>query len=202
MTYADTMAALTAKRAEIAALQGEMRELQGAVEPQEVADYVLAGWNGPVRLSELFAAKRDLIVIHNMGAGCPACTMWADGFNGVYDHLAARAAFALVSPNPVEVQKTFAAGRGWRFPMVSYAGSTFAEDMGYREGGDPLDIKLGGWNAGVSTFRREGGRILRLSDAEFGDGDDFCIVFHLFDLIPGADPSWRPRYSYAPEAAQ
>jgi len=202
MSYADTMAALNAKRTQIEAIQAEMRELQAGVEPQEVADYVLAGWNGPVRLSDLFGAKRDLIVIHNMGTGCPACTMWADGFNGVYDHLAARAAFALVSPNPVATQKTFAASRGWRFPMVSYGDSAFAEDMGFREGGEPLDDKLGGWNPGVSTFRRDGERILRLSNAEFGPGDDFCVVFHLFDLIPGADPSWRPRYSYAQETAQ
>jgi predicted dithiol-disulfide oxidoreductase (DUF899 family) len=202
MTYADTMAAMNAKREQITAIQEEMRTLQAAVEPEEVQDYVLAGWNGPVRLSELFGGKRDLIVIHNMGTGCPACTMWADGFNGVYDHLASRAAFVLASPNPVETQKKFAAGRGWRFPMVSYDGSSFAEDMGYREGGDPLDEKLGGWNPGVSTFRREGDRILRLSDTEFGPGDDFCVVFHLFDLIPDADPTWRPRYNYALENAQ
>jgi hypothetical protein len=50
---------------------------------------------------------------------------------------------------------------------------------------------------GVSAFRRDGGRILRLSDAEFGPGDGFCVVFSLFDLIPGADPTWRPKYSYA-----
>ena len=58
--------------------------------------------------------------------------MWADGFNGVYDHLAALAAFVVASPNPVEVQKRFAASRGWRFPMVSYGGHRFAKDMGYR----------------------------------------------------------------------
>ena len=58
--------------------------------------------------------------------------MWADGFNGVYEHLASRAAFVVASPNPVETQKQFAASRGWRFPMVSYEGSPFAEDMGYR----------------------------------------------------------------------
>jgi predicted dithiol-disulfide oxidoreductase (DUF899 family) len=202
MTYADTMTALNARRAQITAIQEEMRALQAAVEPQEVQDYVLAGWNGPVRLSELFGSKRDLIVIHNMGTGCPACTMWADGFNGVYDHLASRAAFVLASPNPVEAQKKFAASRGWRFPMVSYDSSAFAEDMGYRHrGDDEFDEKLGGWNPGVSTFRREGGRIFRLSDTEFGPGDDFCVVFHLFDLIPDADPTWRPRYSYALEPA-
>ena len=83
MTYADTMAAMNAKRKEIETLQGEMRNLQAEVEPEVVQDYVLDGWDGPVRLSELFGDKRDLILIHNMGKGCPSCTMWADGFNGV-----------------------------------------------------------------------------------------------------------------------
>ncbi len=197
MTYADTMAALRDRRDRITALREEMRALQARIEPQELQDYVLTGWSGPVRLSELFGDKPDLILIHNMGVGCTSCTMWADGFNGVYDHLAARAAFVVTSPNPVEVQKRFAASRGWRFPMISYEGSRLAEDLGYREGGDPIDVKLGGWNPGVSVLRREGGRILRLSDAEFGPGDDFCVVYHLFDLAPGYDLTWAPRHSYA-----
>jgi predicted dithiol-disulfide oxidoreductase (DUF899 family) len=198
MTYADTMTELNAKRAELARVRSEMRALQARVEPQPVEDYVLAGWNGPVRLSELFGDKRDLIVIHNMGTGCPACTMWADGFNGVYDHLASRAAFALASPNPVETQKQFAKSRGWRFPMVSYEGSTFAEDMGYRQGRDSGDAQMGGWEPGVSAFRKdEQGRIWRLSDAEFGDDwDVYCVVWHLFDLFPDGAADFRPRYSY------
>jgi predicted dithiol-disulfide oxidoreductase (DUF899 family) len=201
MTYAETMAALNAKRAEITAVRAEMRELLAEVEPETVKDYVLDGWNGPVRLSELFGDKRDLILIHNMGAGCPACTMWADGFNGVYDHLASRAAFVLASPNPVEVQKTFAAGRGWRFPMVSYGASSFAEDMHYRhrgiDGDYAADEEIGGWNPGISIFRLENGRILRVSDAELGPWDDFCLAWHLFDLVPDLDRNWTPKYRYA-----
>ena len=198
MTYADTMTALNAKRAELARVRSEMRALQARVEPQAVDDYVLSGWDGPVRLSELFGDKHDLIVIHNMGTGCPACTMWADGFNGVYEHLASRAAFALASPDPVETQKAFAASRGWRFPMVSCAGSTFAEDMGYRQGRDPGDARMGGWEPGVSAFRKdEQGRIWRQSDAEFGDDwDVYCVVWHLFDLFPDGAADFRPRYSY------
>ena len=198
MSYADTMTQLGAKRAEIARIRGEMRALQAAVEPQPVEDYVLAGWDGPVRLSELFAGKRDLIVIHNMGTGCPACTMWADGFNGVYDHLANRAAFVLASPNPVDVQRKFAASRGWRFPMVSYEGSQFAEDMGYRDGDEPSQYSPGGFNPGVSAFRKDDdGRIWRLSTAEFGDDwDVYCVVWHLFDLFPDGAADFRPHFSY------
>jgi predicted dithiol-disulfide oxidoreductase (DUF899 family) len=200
MTYAETMTALNAKRDEIAAVRKEMAALQATVEPEVVKDYVLAGWDGPVRLSDLFGDKDDLILIHNMGSGCPMCTMWADGFNGVYDHLASRAAFVVASPNPVEAQKKFAAGRGWRFPMVSYGASRFAEDMHYRHraGADFADDeRMGGWNPGVSVFRRDGGRILRVSDAELGPWDDFCLVWHLFDLVPNLERTWKPQYTYA-----
>ena len=196
MSYAQTMAALNAKREEIAALQSQMRTLQAEVEPEVVADYVLAGWNGPVRLSELFGAKRDLIVIHNMGTGCPSCTMWADGFNGVYDHLASRAAFVVTSPDPVEVQKAFAAERGWRFPMASHAGTTFAKDLGYYKEDDG-DGRYGWYWPGISVFRRQGDGVVRVSDAELGPFDDFCIVYHIFALVPGADSDWEPRFSYA-----
>ena len=198
MTYAETMAAMNVKRQEIAALRDEMRTLQAKVEPEQVQDYVLDGWDGPVRLSELFGDKRDLILIHNMGKGCPSCTMWADGFNGVYDHLASRAAFVVSSPNPVEVQKAFAAERGWRFPMVSHAGTSFAADMGYRRiGADAGGDALGGWWPGVSVFRRDDERILRVSDTELGPGDDLCVVYSLFDLVPGSSLNWEPKYKYA-----
>lgn len=197
MSYAETKASMDAKRQQIAGLQKEIRELQAAVEPEAVADYELTGWDGPVKLSDLFGDKRDLIVIHNMGVGCTSCTMWADGFNGVYDHLASRAAFVVSSPNPVEVQQEFAESRGWRFPMVSHAGTRFAEDMGYRRRGvDAFDDSLGGWNPGISVFRRDGDAIVRVSDAEFGPMDSFCVVYHLFELVPGSDPNWSPSYKY------
>jgi predicted dithiol-disulfide oxidoreductase (DUF899 family) len=118
------MAAMTAKRKELLALHDEIRALQRRVEPQPVEDYVFDGWSGPVRLSELFAGKRDLFIIHNMGTTCRYCTMWADGFNGVYEHLADRAAFVLATPNTQDVQKQFAKSHGWRFPMVGHAGSS------------------------------------------------------------------------------
>jgi predicted dithiol-disulfide oxidoreductase (DUF899 family) len=58
--------------------------------------------------------------------------MWADGYNGIHHHIATRAAFVVSSPEPPEVQRKFAASRGWKFPMISHAGSTFAADMGFR----------------------------------------------------------------------
>jgi predicted dithiol-disulfide oxidoreductase (DUF899 family) len=198
MTYAQTMAEIRDRRAEIAALRENLRALQSSVEPQAVADYEFAGWDGPVRLSALFGDKRDLFVIHNMGTGCVYCTMWADGFNGVYDHLADRAAFVLSSPNTPEVQKQFAKSRGWRFPMVSHQGTSFADDMGYlRAGSDAGGDTLGGWYPGVSVFRKDGERIVRVSDAELGPLDDFCSVWHFLDLLPEGPAGWSPKFRYA-----
>jgi hypothetical protein len=73
--------------------------------------------------------------------------------------------------------------------MVSHSGSTFAADMGYRS-------KEGGWLPGISVFRRDGNRILRVSDAGFGPGDDFCALWHIFDLLPGGAGDWQPKYRY------
>lgn len=177
-------------RRQIAELREKIREARAAAGPEEVQDYVQATPDGPVRLSELFGDKRDLIVIHNMGASCPYCTLWADGFNGVYAHLADRAGFVISTPDPPSAQKAFAAGRGWIFPMVSHAGTTFAADMGYC-GED------GRLRPGVSVFRRDADRLLRVADAGLKPGDDFCSVWHFFDLLPEGAAGWRPGYSYA-----
>jgi predicted dithiol-disulfide oxidoreductase (DUF899 family) len=188
MPYRESRERLAAHRREIAALRDKMRTLQQNAEPEEVADYQFVGADGPVRLSQLFGGKETLFVIHNMGRSCPSCTMWADGFNGVLVHLENRAAFVVASPDDPATQAEFAASRGWRFRMVSHAGTSFAADMGYR--GDQ------GWMPGVSVFRKDGDRILRVSDAPFDDGDEFCAVWSLFGLIPEGAAGWRPKYVY------
>ncbi len=189
MTYKDTAGKLAEYRRQIAELREKMRHAQAAIEPEEVQDYEFATPRGTVRLSALFGDQDTLFVIHNMGTGCPHCTMWADGFNGVFDHLRDRAAFVLSSPDAPERQQSFAAGRGWRFPMVSNQGTTFAEDMGYRPDGRAMP--------GVSVFTRKGGKIMRVADTAFTQGDDFCSVWHLFNLIPEGAAGWQPRFRYA-----
>ena len=189
MDYKSTSAKLAEFRNEIAAIRKKMRAAQADAEPEEVADYQLATLQGTVRLSELFAGKTDLIVIHNMGTTCPNCTLWADGLNGIYHHLADRAAVVVASPDPPEVQQRFAESRGWTFPMVSHQGTSFAEDMGYRS-------KSGGWLPGISVLKRDGKRILRVSDASFEPGDDFCALWHILDLLPGGAGDWAPKFSY------
>jgi predicted dithiol-disulfide oxidoreductase (DUF899 family) len=190
MKYSDAAEKLAGYRRQIADVRRKMRETQAAAEPEVVADYAFATPAGAVRLSELFGDKRDLIVIHNMGTSCPNCTLWADGFNGIYHHLADRAAFVVSSPDPPGVQREFAQSRGWRFPMISHASTTFAADMGYRS-------QRGGWLPGASVFRRDGNHILRVSDTGLlAPGDDFCALWHFFDLLPDGAGDWEPKFSY------
>jgi predicted dithiol-disulfide oxidoreductase (DUF899 family) len=168
-----------------------LAELKRARPREAVDDHELDAPDGrKVRLSELFGERDDLIVIHNMGRGCSYCTLWADGFNGVVDHLENRAAFVVVSPDPPQVQQEFAKGRGWRFRMLSSSGSGFTEAMGYRD-------EKGGWLPGISTFRRGAdGRIERVATAPFGPGDTFCPTWHVLDLLADGAAGWEPKYKY------
>lgn len=167
----------------------KLAELKRQLPRKEVQDYTLAGPQGPVRLTQLFGDKNDLIVIHNMGKGCRYCTLWADGFNGVFPHLQDRAGFAVCSPDSHETQQQFAQSRGWRFPMVSGHGSTFIEDMGFR--GEKS------WMPGVSTFSRSAdGKIYRVAKAPFGPFDPFSGIWHLFALLGDGVKDWEPKYQY------
>ncbi len=189
MKYATAMEQMAAFRQQIAEIRQQMRNVQSGVEPQEVADYEFQTPTGPVSLSDLFGDHTDLMVVHNMGTSCPGCTLWADGYNGLHHHVVTRAGFVVSSPDPPEVQQKFAAGRGWVFPMVSHIGTSFAQDMGYRSSN--------GWRPGMSVFKRDAGRILRVSDVAWSPGDDFCTLWHFFDLLPEGAAGWRPKVSYS-----
>ena len=186
---------IAALETELLEKQQTLAELRRELPPEPVKDYVLQTTAGPTKLSELFGDKPDLILIHNMGKGCSYCTLWADGFNGEVEHLQDRAAFVVCSPDAPEVQSEFAAGRGWRFPMVSSSDTTFTADMGYiRE----WQGKSGPW-PGVSTFRKnDDGSIARIAHCSLGPGDAFCGVWHLFNLLEGGPGDWQPKYSYEP----
>lgn len=158
---------------------------------ETVEDFEFEEWNGPIRLSELFGEKKDLILIHNMGAACRYCTLWADGLNGILDHLSSRASVALVTPDEIDEAMKFAESRHWHFHMVSDTARTFTERMGYWnvEGKSALP--------GISAFRlEEDGRIVRTGTASFGEFDDFCAAWHIFALLKDGSAGWEPQYRY------
>ncbi|GAB4316507.1 MAG: DUF899 family protein [Candidatus Zixiibacteriota bacterium] len=184
-------AELQAAEKELEALRRRVVELRRKAGAQTVGDYTLKDPDGnPVQLSSLFGDRNDLIIIHNMGRGCRYCTLWADGFTGFLPHIEDRAAFAVVSPDEPSVMKAFAEGRGWTFRILSNHGGTFTRDVGFENDGKV--------SPGVSTFHRDpDGTIRRVGCAVFGPGDDFCAIWHIFDLLDNGPDGWEPQYSYA-----
>ncbi len=171
-------------------LRERLNELKRQTAKGDVENYTLTNHAGEkVSLASLFGDKKDLIVIQNMGKSCPYCTLWADGFTGSMKHLENRAAVVMVTPDSPEEQKIFADGRDWNFTMLSSQDSMFKKDLGFEsESGDQMP--------GVSTFRLDGEQVVNVANDYFGPGDDYCSVWHLFDLLDGGPDGWAPKYTY------
>lgn len=186
-----------ALQTEIASIQKEIEqkrrhilELRAKLAPEPLIDYVLKGHNGAdVALSSLFDERDELLVVHNMGKRCVYCTLWADGFNGLALPLNDRVPFVVVSPDAPEVQKEFAESRGWKFNMLSAAGTTFTKDLGFEP--EPFT-----YMPGVSALMRKEGKLYRVNYDYFGPGDTYCAAWHLFDLLPKGSNGWQPKYNY------
>ncbi|MDE2869620.1 MAG: DUF899 family protein [Chloroflexota bacterium] len=194
-TVNDVQAELAAAWADLEKAQQRLKEVRRRVPSEPVQDYELRGPDGAINLSELFGAKSDLILIHNMGAGCPYCTMWADGFNGVLHHLEDRSAFVVASPDSVETQQEFRRNRGWRFRMYSAADTSLFKDMGFES-----DEEHFGSSAmpGVSAFHKNpDGSVVRVASDFLGPGDAYCSVWHLFDLLRDGVGDWEAKFDYS-----
>ncbi|MFS0674780.1 DUF899 family protein [Ornithinibacillus sp. 179-J 7C1 HS] len=165
----------------------KLMELRKSVPRNEVENYqFLDSMNQEVSLLDLFGDKDELIVIQNMGKSCSYCTMWADGFNGIYHYIIEKAGFVVATPDSPEIQDAFAAERKWQFPLISTKGTTFKEDLGFSKDGYQYP--------GVSTFQKDAdGRIYHVADAPFGPGDEFCSVWYLFDLLPSGQKGYQPK---------
>ena len=144
---------------------------------------------GSLTLSDSFEDKHDLIVIHNMGKICSWCTMWADGFNGVSEHLRDRSALLLLSPDPPATVEAFAKGRGWKFPVASARDSGFNEYIHFGKSNDA--------HPGFSTFYKDTvGEITRISTECFGDFDLFSPVWHMIGRLKDGLNKWEPQFNY------
>jgi predicted dithiol-disulfide oxidoreductase (DUF899 family) len=98
-------------------------------------DYVFEGPDGRRTLAELFDGRRQLVMYHFMfgpdwDAGCERCSYFADNFEGIDVHLAARdTTFLAVSNTSVANIEAYKARMGWSFTWVSSLGSPFGVDF-------------------------------------------------------------------------
>ena len=90
---------------------------------------------GSASLADLFGGRSQLLVYHFMfgpdyTAGCPSCSMIADGFNGFAVHLANHdVALWAVSRAPLAKLQAFKRRMGWSFPWASSSGGDFNSDF-------------------------------------------------------------------------
>ncbi|SME99886.1 Predicted dithiol-disulfide oxidoreductase, DUF899 family [Tistlia consotensis] len=90
---------------------------------------------GGASLADLFQGRSQLLVYHFMfgpdyTAGCPSCSMIADGFDGFAVHLANHDVMLwAVSRAPLAKLQAYKARMGWRFPWASSHGGDFNLDF-------------------------------------------------------------------------
>jgi predicted dithiol-disulfide oxidoreductase (DUF899 family) len=87
---------LLLKEKKFTRLQDELGEERRSLPWVKVEkDYVFDGPNGTESLADLFDGRSQLVIYHFMfgpddSAGCPHCSIRADGFNGINVHLKQR----------------------------------------------------------------------------------------------------------------
>ena len=90
---------------------------------------------GSASLADLFRGRLQILVYHFMfgpdyTAGCPSCSMIADGFNGFAVHLANHDVMLwAVSRAPLAKLHTYKRRMGWTFPWASSYGGDFNFDF-------------------------------------------------------------------------
>jgi predicted dithiol-disulfide oxidoreductase (DUF899 family) len=99
-------------------------------------DYRFETSRGDETLKDLFRGNSQLLVYHFMfgpdyEAGCPSCSMIADGFNGFWEHLINHdVTLWAISRAPLRKLLGYQERMGWSFPWASSFGSDFNFDYG------------------------------------------------------------------------
>jgi predicted dithiol-disulfide oxidoreductase (DUF899 family) len=158
--------------------------------------------DGEKTLSDLFGPHSQLIVSHFMFGpdweqGCPSCSFWADGYDGLDIHLAHRdTAFVAISNTSLEKIERYRARMGWGFRWASSMGSDFNRD--FQVGFAPEEIASGEvyYNyaqqrfpsteaPGMSVFHRPEPGVIVHTYSTYGRGLDMLnAAYHLMDLLP------------------
>ncbi len=156
-------------------------------------DYVFATESGPRSLAGLFGDASQLVVYHFMfgpdwDEGCPSCSFWADNYDGIGVHLAARdVTLTAVSSAPLDRLLAYRDRMGWSFPWVSSAGTTFNRDFevagstryNYVDTEEPIAE-----SPGLSVFARDGERVFHTYSAYSRGLDIFNGAYQLLDMVP------------------
>jgi predicted dithiol-disulfide oxidoreductase (DUF899 family) len=192
--------------------------------------YRFDGPEGKQTLGDLFNGRSQLVVQHFMFApdwteGCKSCSFWADGFERMIPHLAARdTTLVAISRAPLSKLDAFRKRMGWTFDWVSSGDGDFNYD--YAVSFTPDQVKSGDkvYNFGSSGFgiedapgisvffRNQAGEIFHTYSCFARGLDMMNAAYHYLDLTPLGrhekglpyPMDWvrlRDRYQHAPAAA-
>ena len=207
--------------------QGEaMSRLQRNLPWERVAkEYFFDGPAGRETLGDLFAGRSQLIVYHFMFhpddiAGCPHCSLRADGFVGLGVHLNHRdVTMVVVSRAPSRKLEEYQKRMGWAFKCVSSAGSDFNFDYQASFTPEEVSARRALYNftirdpkarerEGHSVFYKDQAGALFHTYSCYDRGNDkLNLHYHYLDLVPkgrdegGRGPYWVRRHDEYDELA-
>ena len=210
---------LLAKEKEFTRLQDELnQERRGLPWVKVTKNYRFEGPNGQETLGDLFEGRSQLIIYHFMfgpadKAGCPHCSLRADGFNGINIHLKHRdVTMIAVSRAPYEKLAAYKKRMGWGFKWVSSGNTDFNFDL--HVSFTPQEMKAGKAffnytmqnpgppeREGHSVFYKdESGDIFHTYSCYVRGNELFNIHYHYLDIVPkgrdenGRGPFWVRRH--------
>ena len=164
--------------------------------------YSFDSGDGNKTLVDLFAGRSQLVVQHFMFApewneGCKSCSFWADGFERMTVHLAARdTTLVAVSRAPLAKLDAFKKRMGWTFDWVSSEASDFNFDYAVsftpdqlKSGAKVYNFATSGFGVdeapGISVFYRdETGDIFHTYSCFARGLDMMNAAYHYLDLTP------------------
>jgi len=197
------------------AFTAELRNLPWEAVTKE---YRFDGPNGRETLADLFEGRSQLIVYHFMfrpddKAGCPHCSLRADGFNGINPHLKERdVTMIAVSRAPYEKLAAYQKRMGWTFKWVSSGDTDFNFD--YHVSFAPDEIAAGKtfFNYAVQSpgnpereghsvfYKDKRGDVFHTYSCYARGNEPLNIHYHYLDMVPkgrdegGRGPYWVRRH--------
>lgn len=163
-------------------------------------DYRFQTAGGEATLADLFGPHSQLIVYHFMygpdwETGCKSCSFWADNYDGISAHLAARdVALVAISNAPLQTLLDYREANNWSFDWVSAGGTTFSADFGVTFNGDDGDNPEGynytgragnGELPGISVFEKQAdGSVLHTYSVYARGLEDVNGTYRLLDIVP------------------
>lgn len=181
-------------------------------------EYLFDGPGGRKTLADLFDGRSQLVVYHFMfgpddKAGCPHCSLRADGFNGINAHLGHRdVTMICVSRAPFGKLEAYRKRMGWDFPWFSSGGSDFNSDFHVAFSPEEMARKEAFFNyamqdpghgdrEGHSVFYKdEHGDVFHCYSCYSRGNETFNNHYHYLDIVPkgrdedGRGPFWVRRH--------